>query len=339
LAGLATLADQMVLLGINRQVVKMALNQLRKTENMGLNCLVNKLNLDLTQLDEKKANFKIIPCLNAAGRIDHGLEALRLLCTKNLNRAIILSEKLNTLNSSRKDLTNELWLQALSMVKKQLKNKFLFLISKNYHEGVIGLLASRLVEKFNCLTFVGCQHDNEIKVSARSVGDIDLMKILVKIKHLCLSLGGHKGAAGFSFSLSNLNPIMKILSAEISTYEQKSKKIIIESKIDFQLLNYQLLELLKKLSPFGKGNPELILSIRVKVLASQFIGKEKKHLKLIVNDGIQDKQMNIFWWNQADNFKLFSLVNQELEIIFTPSINEFRGKESLQLIGLDVKKC
>jgi single-stranded-DNA-specific exonuclease len=344
LAGLATLADQMPLLGINRQIVKKTLAQIEDSSNLGLKSLIRKLKLNLKEIGVREANFKIIPCINAAGRIDHGKQALRLLCTKKEELAEELSQKLKDLNFSRKELTNGLWKEALTMAKEQTEKKYLFIISENYHEGVIGLLASRLIEKFNLITFVGSIKGDEIKVSARCMEGVDLMKILENIREDCLSLGGHKGAAGFSFKKENLTKILTKLDLATKDCQAGEKSIIIESLVNFEIFNFEFLKLIKELSPFGKANPELILSTKAKVLDVKFLGAEKKHAKLLVANNNQDSEnsyqkMNVLFWNITGTSKYEEILNQEIELVFSPSINKFNTRESLQFIGKDFKKC
>lgn len=344
LAGLATLADQMPLLGINRQIVKKMLTQIENSKNLGLKSLVRKLKLDLKDIGVREANYKIIPCLNAAGRIDHGKQALRLLCSQNEQLIEELSQKLKDINFNRKELTNELWKEALQSARQQLDKKYLFIVSKNFHEGVVGLLASRLIEKFNLITFVGTIKDEQIKVSARCLENIDLMKILENIRKDCLSLGGHRGAAGFSFKKENLATILAKLDLATKKINAFEKNIIIESRLDFKLFDFEFLDLLKKLSPFGKANQELVLATKVKVLDVRFLGAEKKHAKLLVShyDNTQEKayqKINVLFWNIDKTDSYSQILNKNIELVFKPGINKFNHKESLQFIGLDFKKC
>jgi single-stranded-DNA-specific exonuclease len=257
LAAIGTIADQLPLTGSNRSIVKYGLVELNKTKRPGLLELFKEARLTkvdtINNIGTYEVGYVIAPRINAMGRLKHGIESLRLLCTKNREKAFEIASGIGRTNSERQKIVEEVLLLAR---KKVTNEKVIVIAGENYHEGVIGLAAGRLVEEFYRPAIVLSVNGDVSKASARSISGFNIIEAIRSID-LHIEGGGHPMAAGFSITTENIEIFSKKINkfAEgILTDEMLQKKLKIDCQIDFELINMDLVSKLKSFEPTGLGN-------------------------------------------------------------------------------------
>ncbi len=338
LVGLATIgivADQMKLLGVNRAIVVEGLQNLASTKNHGLRELVQLAGIGDKALTAYDINFVIAPRLNAVGRLGNPVDGLRLLCTTDLGQAKNLANLVNTLNQSRQQVTQEGITHAL---QEKVEHKIIISYSPDYHEGVIGLIAGKLAEKYSrpalaiSLSEVG-------KGSARSVEGVNITELLRQFSDLFLSVGGHEQAAGFSFEPARIEEIRDTL---YNYADQNIDESLLEKTLhpDLELSLKQagmtLAELFKKLEPYGMGNPKpTFLARDLTVIEDRILGQDGTHRKFVVEQEGTTRQ--VIWFNAASEVTKDERIVTIKELIFTLDINSWNGRDSVQLVAQYVR--
>ncbi len=256
LASIGTIADQMVLTGINRSIVKYGLEELNKTKRPGLLALSKEAGI--TDIGVYEVGYIIAPRINAMGRLKNGLESLRLLCTKNKLKAFEIAKNIGSTNSERQKIVEEVLLVARKNVTKE---KIIVIAGESYHEGVIGLAAGRLVEEFYRPAIVLSSKGEVSKASARSISGFNIIEAIRAVS-LHLEGGGHPMAAGFSIETAKIELFTKEINKYADTLltdDLLQKKLKIDCEIDFKKIDLGLLDELKKFEPTGLGNFGAIL--------------------------------------------------------------------------------
>ncbi|MDP2671735.1 MAG: single-stranded-DNA-specific exonuclease RecJ [bacterium] len=284
LATLGTVADMVPLLGENRVIVKNGLLNLAASKRIGLKSLYEEAGLS-NSIGTYEIGHVISPRLNAMGRMESALDSLRLLLTRNPERGSKLALKLGQTNRLRQEAT----LSALEDAKKQVEKeylgaKFFVVSSKNYEQGVVGLVAGRLTERFHRPSAVISEGLPVSKGSARSIKGFNITEAIHKHADILLSHGGHPMAAGFSLDRAKIAPFREKMiktAEELLTEEQLTPVLKIDAQVEAEEINDQLFEAVRDLEPFGMGNPEPVFLLReVEVLEEKPVGKEKNHLRL-----------------------------------------------------------
>lgn len=292
LAAIGTVCDVMPLLDENRIAVKHGLKQLRRTKNTGLKSSLNALKLKDNELDVYHLGFIIGPRLNAAGRIESALDSLRLLTTDSPSFALQLFEKLDLLNQTRQNETQRI----LEIAQKQAENntsKILIVYGEEWPEGIVGLIAGRLTEKYNKPTIVGSISKEKLifKASARSIDEINITEQLSHFSERFLSYGGHSHAAGLSLDIKFLDDFIVDFSRKIDDdfkLVEFTKKVQIDAYVKPEEVNMDIYNKILQLSPFGNANPtpKLLLSdIGIKRIDK--FGKNKEFTKFITDYGFE----------------------------------------------------
>lgn len=343
LVALGTVADMVPLLESNRIFVKHGLQQMLKNSRPGLVALANICGLkSLGEITPAIISYKMAPRLNAAGRIGNALKGVELLLSKDQETAMKIAEELNLTNEYRQKLEAEIFEQANRMVENSdiLSKSSIILASKNWHPGVIGIVASRLVEKYYKPTIMISIEDGVGRGSARSIPSLHIYSVLEKLSGLLVQYGGHKFAAGLTIPEKNIVEFSerfdKIVEGSLAP-EAYNNILDIDLELDLDKLTPELVVALSKLEPFGMNNPEPNFIARNVVIRKQnIINRAHLHWKLQSND------MNIFF-----NSIGFGLVNDEreapaigdvIDIIYFPRINVWGGNVSLQLYVKDFKR-
>lgn len=336
LAALGTIADQLPLTNANRSFAKHGLVLLNKTKRPGLKQLFLEAGIEAGKIDSYSVGFIIAPRLNAAGRLEHAIDSLRLICTRSINQARDLALHLGSVNRRRQNVVEEVLSDARIKAMKTKWNGAIVLSSKSYHEGVIGLAASKLVEEFFRPAIVISEGKDLSKASARSIPGFDLIASIRKFSHLLEGHGGHKMAAGFSIKSKNLS----VFSNKYQKYTSKllTKDLMLKSiKIDMQLglnnINTKLVYLLEDFEPFGLGNPRpLFLTDKVKILGSKVVGI--KHIKFNLKDDGRVLEAIAFGFVETHPK---SLKASMFDILYSPQINVWNERETIQLRLKDLK--
>ena len=342
LAALSTISDVMPLRGVNRSLVVFGLPVLAATRRVGLRQLFNRAGVHVP-LDTYKVGFMIAPRLNALGRIAEPLDALRLLCTRRLARGSQLAELANKINSQRQQMVSA----GLELAKQRLgkkRAKILLVADESYHRGIVGLIASRLVEEFARPALVIQKEGEVAHGSARSVDGVDITHLLTQLKTFLIEVGGHAKAAGFSLATKDL-PLFRESLEKLAEKKVDKKLLRLRKKVDCQLtaevVDRQLYEAVAQMAPFGEANrqPSFLLA-GMRVAAVRTVGQNDKHLKLTLFDPRLDIPRRRLFEAIGFNFGNLAadvLEGDVLDIVFTPQLNYWNGQEKLVLHLRDLK--
>lgn len=288
LAAIGTIADQLSLVGPNRSIAKFGLEKLRKTKRVGLVSMINNAKVQQDLVGTYEVGFILAPRINAMGRLKHGIDSLRLLCTTSTDRANDLAQLLNNTNFERQKTVQEVVDHALNAAKKKKWKGVVVLADDSYHEGVIGLAASRLVDEFYLPAIVISTKGEVGKASARSISGFNIIEAIRETKELLLEYGGHPMAAGFSIDKKNIEKFSKAINKiGFSKLKEEilTRKLKIDLELSFKDINWDLVALVKKFDPTGLGNPNPVFATKsVSVVNSRTVGKEGKHLKLKLSE-------------------------------------------------------
>lgn len=341
LAAIGLVADMVPLTGSARSVVKHGLASLSKSKRHGIVALLKDSGIDNKPIGTYEVGFMIAPRINAFGRIADALDSLRLLCTTNSERAKALATMATEINSKRQKLVEKACKQAFEMVDPF--QKCIVVYNPDWEEGIIGLIASKLVGKFSRPALVLSKSNTGIKGSARSVNGFDITSFLRQSSKHLTSVGGHKGAAGLSLKTESLDALLKkiqkIAETEI-TDEMLVEKINVDISMPLSLATMTLGEKLESLAPYGIGNPKPVFHSVGTVIDIKLMGKLKNHLKLMVKSE-NSFPLEVIFFN--DGAKSASWRNnltkgQKIEIVYTLEINRWNGSEKITGMGKYLSK-
>jgi single-stranded-DNA-specific exonuclease len=339
LVAVGTIADMMPLLGINRSFAKHGLDELGKSHRPGLEALLKQASVDLSQnLTPYHINYIIAPRLNAMGRLEHAIDSLRLVCTRNPQRAAILAEKLGATNRTRQDLTVDLLAQAIGQIDAKALGPIIIVEDEAFHEGIIGLIAGKLVETFYRPAIVISKKADVSKASARSIKGINITELIRSQSDLLLGVGGHPMAAGFSIETGKIDSFKQSLIQHAATAFDSSifePSLDIDTAINETDICEDLYSSLKTLQPFGIGNKEPVFAInKVKVISIQPIGKNGGHRKIKIERS-NSLPLEAVWFNPPVDFDQIKS-GTICDIAATISMNTWKNKSTLQLVIKDI---
>lgn len=337
LVALATVADCMPLQKENRVLVKYGLQALMKTDRLGLLEIYESAKIDKNKLDVYHIGFVIAPRLNAAGRLASAMDSLRLLCTVDSMRAKMLSTKLNGTNSDRQTLTTDLFNHAkTNYVNGEIK-KVLVAADREYNQGVIGLIASKLTEQFYRPSIVISVGENGVsKGSARSVKGVNIVTLLRSVSDHLVQVGGHEMAAGFTIKTENIEKFtnaIHVLSESHITEDHLTRVISADLELPISQVNHDLYIAIQQFAPFGQSNPEPTFVARgVTIKDIRVLGKEGKHLKFLLEDNGAFIEAIAFGFGA--NFE--GNVGDTIDILYTVSLDTWNGRSKLVLRVKDI---
>lgn len=333
LVSIATVSDQMKLLGINRSLVYHGLKTLRKTTNVGLLALCDAAGILASKIGTYEIGFVLGPRINAAGRISNALDIVRLLCTNNRQKAQNIAFELNSLNIKRQGILKE----TIDLARLQIDHSQKFIIvSGEFHEGVIGLAAGRIVEETGKPTLVLSRNEEGFKGSARSVSGFHVTDALNRFSNLLKSVGGHEMAAGLTILNENLDEFLKAFSDYTNkeiTDELLKRKLTVDCEISLTETTEQLCDTISKMEPFGLGNPRpMFVSENLVVKNLKIMGQKKEHLKLTLSSEGCDRDALIF--NAGDSISNFSK-GQKVSVVYSIDKNVWNDRTNVQLMLKD----
>jgi len=336
LVAIGTIADQLALVGPNRAFAKHGLDALRRSSRLGLNALYQEAGIVKDAIGPYEVGFIIAPRINAMGRLTHAIDSLRLLCTKNKDRAFNLAKLLNKTNLERQRIVEEVVLHAKGVTLK--KKGVIVLAHESYHEGVIGLAAAKLVEQFYRPAIVISKKGDIAKASARSISGFNIIEAIRKLEDLLIEGGGHPMAAGFSINTDKIEEFSKRLdeiSIPLLTEEILTKRLKIDLKIGFENLGQKLLALVNSFEPTGLGNPApVFLTEGVGVVDARVVGRDSTHLKLTLVEG--ENKLEAIAFGLGGLYTSLS-PDAKIDIAYALEENTFNGSTSLQLKIKDIK--
>ena len=256
-AAIATICDVVDLVGENRIIVKKGLETLNKTGNIGLKALFDMCGIKDKEIGVYHVGFIIGPTINASGRLDSALYALKLLLCEDVVLAYEIAKNLRDLNEDRKNLTSSGVEMVINQIEKKNMNdnKVLVVYEPEVHESIAGIIAGRIKDRYNKPTIVLTKGNEGVKGSARSIEDYNMFEELSKCKNLLNKFGGHPMAAGLSLDEDKIEALRKRLNEFTSlTDEDLIPKVYIDMELPIEYISYKLIEEIKILEPFGKGN-------------------------------------------------------------------------------------
>lgn len=332
LVALATITDIIPLLNVNRIFVKLGLNKIRKGDRLGLKMLCLRAGIDSKDVNTYHLGYVIGPRINAAGRIGSPIDAVRLLVSEDEKNCIKISNSLENLNFDRQRMTEEMRRKAQEQIESQEISKAIFIIGENWHEGVIGLVAGKLLEQYHRPVLVATNNHGVVKGSARSIQGFNITKALEKFSVYLERYGGHELAAGFTAKEDSLEKLKEELikyADEQITGEQLTGELKIDLLLDSEDIDRGLVEKLKILEPLGFGNPKPIICItNLVVVKKQIMGKDAKHMKLVVKGNGIDLLTLTFFGCDEDTETID--VNSVIDVVGYPDINVWNGNENIQ---------
>lgn len=336
LVSLATIADMVPLQDVNRVLVKTGLKQMNKTKKVGLLALIEDAELNLGNIGTYEIGYIIAPRLNAKGRLEHALDSLRLLCTKDTDKAKKLSKMLSDTNNQKKQLVEEAIFEAREIIKIShprgvIQKKILVLYSKNWIPGIVGLIAGRIAEEYNLPTLAISLGEVESKGSARSVKGINIVETISMCSEFLVKVGGHPQAAGFTIETTKIEIFKKHIEKIAEKIDfAKDGYLTIDAILNSQKITKKMIEVIEQFEPFGiENNKPVFTSLKVPVSDLKTVGSGK-HLKLRV------KGMEAIAFSKGDLIEKLK-ENQLVDIIYYLEINKFNGLETLQFKILDIK--
>ncbi len=342
LLAIGTIADLMPMVGVNRSLAKFGLETLTHTQRPGLIALKKEAGIEPdTHLSTYHVGYILGPRINAMGRISHGLDALRLLCTKNPQQATKLAHLLGDTNKTRQELTQVSLEQAENLFQSQSdadSSKVIIIDHEDFHEGVIGLIAGKLTEKYYRPAIVISRGETISKASCRSVSGINIIELIRTHQNLLINAGGHPGAAGFTINSDNILEFRQLLTA---TSQNKIDDALlvpgldIDVKLDLSDLSLDLEQDLHSFEPFGLLNPRPVFSASVQLISANLVGRDQNHLKLTLASPQSNETFDAIGFRLGELFPNLS-PGDSLEVAFTLSRNTWRGLTKLQLIIKDL---
>lgn len=325
LVAIGTIADLVPLLGPNRIFVKYGLSEINRTRKKGLIALREELLIDT--LDVKSISFRIAPRINASGRVSSPVEALKLLLTSNEEKAKLLVKQLHKNNSQRQKFEENVLSEAIELIEKEPEKLSYCLFSPDWHLGVLGIVAGKLVDKYKKPCFVLTRlEDGLIKGSGRSIEGFPLDEAMVNMRNLLVEYGGHKLACGVTLLEKNLEKFsegLERIAKKILSNNQFCQIYNIDSYLEVEEIDNVFFEQLDMLEPFGMGNPEpIFLMDNVEVINFRYVGSKENHLKLFLKkNNLSFSAIGFYLGNDGIS------VNSKLDLIGVPKKTEYNGQK------------
>ncbi len=339
LATLGTVADLVPLTGANRAIVRHGLTKLAGSKRLGLQALYKQAGIQKETFSPYEIGYIIGPRLNASGRVESAMDSLRLLCTTNRERAEELAAKLEVTNKERQMMLKDSKQHAIAVVNnRSIVGKLLIVADESYAQGIIGLIAGKLVEEFYRPAIVLSIGEKHSKASVRSVSGFNIIEFLRMHTDHFINVGGHPMAAGFTIETTKLALLQEILekkAEEIVTDDLLIRTVKVDCELPFSVVSKELFDGIQQLSPFGMGNPEPIFATKqVTVDDIRIMGKEGTHLRLQLRHS--DKLL------EAVGFGMGSLAadihkGDTIDIAYSLDENTWNGNTKLQLKIKDVR--
>jgi single-stranded-DNA-specific exonuclease len=341
LVALATVADVAPLRGENRVFVRYGLRMLSETQNIGMRALIRAAGLSGKPLTAGRIGFILAPRLNAAGRLGHAIRGVELLLSENEHEANVIARELEELNNKRQELDHATLDQARERVLQlDLDDTFgLVLADESWHPGVIGIVASRLVEEFGRPTVLIALSDDQGKGSGRSISKFDLHAALGQSREFLLRFGGHRAAAGVTIARDKVNEFavrFNEVAKSLLTLEDLVPEIRVDLEVDINGMDERLESLFRHFEPFGIGNPSPVLLARNVTLAAnpRLVGKDG--LKVVLDTGTGS--LDALGWGLAHRAAEFQ-AGSKVDIAFRLERDEYRGESYLQARIADIRLC
>lgn len=350
-AAIATVTDVMKLTGENRILVRTGLSMIGESRNAGLHALLAQTGILGKALGCYDVGFILGPCLNAGGRLDSAKRSVALLTEQDPSRTMQMASELSSLNSERKEMTEDGKREASRMIEESslLNDKILIVYLPGIHESVAGIIASKVKESYNrpVIILTDSEDPDILKGSGRSIEAWNMFEGLSSVSDLFVKFGGHAMAAGVSIRRNRLEELRRRLNADCAlTEEDLVKKVRIDMRLPLSYVSEDLVNALRILEPFGTGNRSVLFAQSgLKALRMRVLGQKRNAVKFLLDD--QGTRMEAMWFGDASlmeswleekygetelaRLKLGEENNIRLAVCYVPEINEFRGVRTVQI--------
>ncbi|HWR45357.1 single-stranded-DNA-specific exonuclease RecJ [Sporomusa sp.] len=340
IVAIGTVADIVPLTGENRVLVKTGLAQLTTTENTGISALLEVCGLRGKPVDSGSVGFVIAPRLNAVGRVSQAAVGVDLLITDDLSYARKLACLLDEENSARQAIEKVI----LTKAEEQLAAidvstaHVLVLAGEEWHSGVIGIVASRLVDKYYKPVIMISVRAGDGKGSCRSIPAFDMYEALTRCSDLLTQFGGHRQAAGLTVPVDNISLLrerLNTIAAESLSESDYIPVLNIDSVLPLKEINATFIEQLACLEPYGFGNPSPVFACQnVQLGEKKLVGQQSRHLKLkLKNSAVND----VIAWNMGELSDSLAC-DENIDLVFVPKYNEWQGQKNIQLTAHDIRQ-
>ena len=334
---LGTVADVMPLVGENRVFVAHGLESLRRNPRPGIAALMAECNCDPASVTATSIGFILAPRINAAGRIGKIELAIELFLTEDPARGVYLAQSLCELNRQRQAVESEIFRQAVEMLPVGKQPEAIVLADESWHQGVVGIVASRIAEEYCCPTFLICLDGEHGKASSRSYGGFNLFASLTTLSHLLESYGGHELAAGFTIHRDQIQNFRTEISRLASQYyaEGTPRTVLdIDCAVTPDLLSIKGIDALQRLEPCGNGCPKPLLMMEGMTIERLSLVGGGRHMRLRLRQGRHS--VNAICFSTTPESASIE-PGDVVDVAFQPQINEFRGERSVQLNITDIR--
>lgn len=341
LVALGTVADVMSLTGENRILVKYGIEEINNTSNLGLKSLKEEAGVSGKKITSTHIGYIIAPRLNAAGRIGDAAMVVKLLTTEEEGEAKEIALKLNELNKERQKIETEIFEEVINKIEAECdikKSSIMVVPGRDWHQGVIGIVTSKVVEKYNKPCILITVSDGTGRGSGRSIEGINLFNALTFCQEVLEKYGGHEMAVGLTLKEEKIDDFRRLINEYANLFIDESKftqKIKIDTSIEAQEITLENAHQLSLLEPFGVDNPEPVFKFEnAKIAEINAVGSDNSHLKLkIENNGVRVNAIAFKMGHLAKVYKKSDV----LDIVCTLDINSWNGVKSAQLKVIDIK--
>ncbi len=332
LVALGIVADVAQQRGDTRYLLQRGLENLRKTERLGLQALIELAEVDPAQISEETIGFALAPRLNALGRLEDANLAVELLTTHDVERARVLASRLEALNNQRRLLVEQVYSATKAQIAQDdslLDSSVIVLAHPTWHSGVVGIVANRLVEEYGRpVILLVAPEDEPAHGSARSIDGVNITEALAANANLLDGFGGHAGAAGLRLPQANIKALRRALARTV-TLPESDALLRIDDFVTLPEITLDLAADLGRLAPFGAGNPPLVLAVRdVHVSSQSVIGRSRDHTWMMVEDQDGNSQ-RVIWWQSG------SIPQGRIDLALSVHAGDYKGEHQLQIAWVD----
>lgn len=333
IATLGTLSDMMALSAENRSLVFEGIQQLKRTQRPGLVALAHVAGTEVSELEADSLPFSIIPRLNAAGRMGVSDLALRLLLSDDTLEATDLAQQLEEVNNERRSLEAQLSADAEAFLEAHPESfeRMIVVADESWHEGVKGIVAARLADTYHVPSVVCSIEDGLARGSGRSVGSIDLFKLLEPNSDLLVRYGGHAGAVGVTLRVEDLEEFHRRLEVQLASCDASEfeKHYEVTASVTLNEITQQSLRELECLQPFGRSNPKpLFVASQVCIRQPLRVGADKTHVRMTLDDGTASLTGIYF---RAEHIDMLMSEPDGVDVVFEPSVETWQGRSRIKL--------
>jgi len=333
LVALGTVCDVVALLGENRTNVYWGLQVLKRTRRPGLRALMAVAKVDASTLNSRSLGFALGPRMNASGRLETARHSLDMLLSANQEIAMEKAEQLDALNITRRTDQAKIFKEAIIQADTYIDDPVLVVSGVDWNHGIVGIVAAKLLEKYQKPTYVLQEMGDTTKGSARSYGGFSAVAAIRAAGDIITKGGGHTLAAGITLPTQNIKALRRHMNSFYASLQLTNQAALLLPKADVVIsdlsdVDEELIRQLEKLEPFGSGNPEPILKIHNVVVTDQRrMGTDNQHVKLEIQD-MTGRRMQVVAFSAPDYF--FAEPGEQITMLFQPTLNEWKGRRSVE---------